>query len=284
MNEKDLGKRLQLARRRAGLTQQELCQKAGLSYSTLAKIERGAIKAPSVFTVASIASATQTALEDLLELEALGLNSPQAVNPKKRSKTGVTFVYLDINGTLVRFFHKAFTDIAHKAGEPSDVVEVLFWRHHDRLAGGQMSMEEFNSLLGKELNLNGFDWLQYYLANIEPLPQMKELVGWIAENYEIGIFSNSFPGVVDELKHKQIIPDVPYASIVDSSKIGHTKPGQQAYIAAQELASAEPNEILLIDNERPNLTTADREGWQVVWFDELQPEESVARIKQILAF
>jgi transcriptional regulator with XRE-family HTH domain len=42
--EQALGKRLQDARRAAGLTQQELCQKADLSYSTLAKIERGAIR------------------------------------------------------------------------------------------------------------------------------------------------------------------------------------------------------------------------------------------------
>src|SRR5437868_4044104 len=95
MNEKTLGTRLQLARKRAGLTQQELCQKAGLSYSTLAKIERGAIRSPSVFTVASIASATGTTLESLLELQAIGLSSP-ALPAKKRSKSGVTFVYIDI--------------------------------------------------------------------------------------------------------------------------------------------------------------------------------------------
>jgi transcriptional regulator with XRE-family HTH domain len=46
LDEKGLGKRLQAARQKAGLTQQTLCQKAGLSYSTLAKIERGAIKSP----------------------------------------------------------------------------------------------------------------------------------------------------------------------------------------------------------------------------------------------
>ena len=44
-----LGRRLQEARKKANFTQQELCQKAGLSYSTLAKIERGAIKSPSIF-------------------------------------------------------------------------------------------------------------------------------------------------------------------------------------------------------------------------------------------
>src|SRR3954463_8581383 len=107
MNEKELGKRLQLARKRAGLTQQELCQKAGLSYSTLAKIERGAIRSPSVFTVAAIAEATGVSLETLLDLKNSS-KTPAPADAKKRSKNGVSFVYFDVNGTLVRFYHRAF--------------------------------------------------------------------------------------------------------------------------------------------------------------------------------
>src|SRR6185295_7741498 len=102
MDEKALGRKLQLARKRAGLTQQDLCNKASLAYSTLAKIERGAIKSPSVFTVAAIATATNTPLEQLLDIPG-GLKPPTNAEPKKVSKTGVKFVYLDINGTLVRF-------------------------------------------------------------------------------------------------------------------------------------------------------------------------------------
>jgi FMN phosphatase YigB (HAD superfamily)/DNA-binding XRE family transcriptional regulator len=283
MNEKTLGKRLQLARKRANLTQQELCQKAGLSYSTLAKIERGAIRSPSVFTVAAIANATGTPLESLLDLQVMGLSSP-ALATKKRSRTGVRFVYVDINGTLVRFLHKAFTDIADKASEPSDLVEALFWRHHDSLASGRITLEEFNSLLGGELNLQSFNWLDYYMANIEPMPHAEELVGWLSTYYELGIFSNNFPGVVDALLQQKIIPGASYAAIVDSSKVGLVKPDPQIYDAARELASVEAHEIMLIDNERPNLTTADRAGWQILLFDEFNPETSIERVKNALAF
>src|SRR6185436_8921710 len=110
MDEKTLGKKLQLARKRAGLTQQELCQKAGLSYSTLAKIERGAIRSPSVFTVSSIAVATNTPLEQLLEIQSTQSGSMTPPTSKKRSKSGVSFVYLDINGVLIRFYHRAFSE------------------------------------------------------------------------------------------------------------------------------------------------------------------------------
>src|SRR6185369_12984629 len=108
MDERTLGQRLQLARKRAGFTQQELCQKAGLSYSTLAKIERGAIKSPSVFTVAAISQATAVSLEELLDIES---TASVTNNGKKRSKTGVTFVYFDVNGTLTRFYERAFAKI-----------------------------------------------------------------------------------------------------------------------------------------------------------------------------
>src|SRR3984885_6127949 len=102
MDEKGLGHRLQLARQAAGLTQQALCQKANLSYSTLAKIERGAIKAPSIFTIQNIASALGTTLDALI-----GELGPATPVPKTRlrSKSGISFVYFDVNGCLVRFFH-----------------------------------------------------------------------------------------------------------------------------------------------------------------------------------
>src|ERR1700733_6169130 len=108
MDEKGLGKRLQAARQSAGLTQQGLCQKAGLSYSTLAKIERGAIKSPSIFTVQTIAGALGVTLDELV-----GHSSPKTeARQNSQSKSGVKFVYFDINGCLVRFYHRAFVRLA----------------------------------------------------------------------------------------------------------------------------------------------------------------------------
>lgn len=284
MDEKALGKRLQLARKRAGLTQQELCQKAGLSYSTLAKIERGAIRSPSVFTVANIAAATNTPLESLLDIQGQNLSSPAPANIKKRSKTGVRFVYFDVNDTLVRFFHKAFAQIAQISGQPSDMVETIFWRDHDPVATGQISMEEFNASFAKGLGIDSIDWRSYYLENVEPMPEIKEFVEWAAQNYEVGLLSNNLPGFIDEMRQKGIIPDVKYDAVVDSSKVGILKPDSKIFETAQQLANMEPREILLIDNDRPNLIAADRAGWQVVWFDDLNPEDSIARAKEALAF
>jgi len=284
MDEKSLGKKLQLARRRAGLTQQELCHRAKLSYSTLAKIERGAIKTPSVFTVAAIADATETSLEDLLDLKSKRLKSPAPAEPKKTSKSGVKFVYFDINGVLVRFYHRAFTEIAKKSSKPVDLVETLFWRHNDATNRGNMTMRDFNSRLGRELEIKEFDWLKQFMDSAEPMPGIEKLVRWAETHYEIGLLSNNMPGFIEELKSREMIPDVTYTTVVDSSKVGSIKPEIKIYDVAQQLAAHDGKAIMLIDNERPNLTAADRKGWHVLWFDDFQPEESIERIKKSLEF
>lgn len=284
MDEKDLGRRLQLARKRAGLTQQQLCQKAGLSYSTLAKIERGAIRSPSVFTVANIAGATGTPLEDLVGMAEQGLNSPALSGAKKRSKTGIRFVYFDVNGTLVRFYQRAFTEAAHALGVAADMVETLFWRHNAALCSGRTNLEEFNREIAGELGAPEFDWHKYYMENVQAMPGMDELLRWAAEHYEIGILSNNVPGFIDELKSKGLIPDVPLKAIVDSCKVGTAKPEAKIYEIAQGLAAMEPAEILLIDDTRSFLTAADNIGWQVLWFDEMDPGDSIVKIKNYLEF
>jgi FMN phosphatase YigB (HAD superfamily)/DNA-binding XRE family transcriptional regulator len=284
MDEKTLGKRLQLARKRAGLTQQELCQKAGLSYSTLAKIERGAIKSPSVFTVAAISGATGTHIDDLLNIQPQAANSTTPVTPKKRAKSGVTFVFFDVNGVCVRFLHKAFTEISRQSGKSIDLVETLFWRYNDSVTSGEMQLGEFNEILGRELEIENFDWIPYYMNNVEQMPGINELIAWAAEHYEIGLLSNIMPGFIDLLMQRNIIPNVAYKVIVDSSRVGALKPSPKIYEIAQQLAAVEPSEILTIDDSRSNLVTADRLGWHVVWFDEIRPEESIERARQSLQF
>lgn len=282
VNEVELGKAIQNARKGAGLTQQELCQQANLSYSTLAKIERGAIKSPSVFTVASIAAHTHTTVESLLGNT--GLVSMPATTSFKTAKNGVSFVYFDINGVQIRFFHRAFTAISEASGISPDRIESVFWHYNDAVCRGEMSVEEFNSILASQLGIPDFDWRVYYLASVDPIPEVHEAVKWASEHYRVGLLSNIFPGFIDALLKAGLLPDVPYAAVIDSSEVGAIKPEDQIYEAAQAIANVPGDQILFVDDSRANLMAAERHGWHVLWFDDYRPEESVDRIKQALEF
>jgi len=172
MDEKGLGQRLQAMRVRAGLTQQALCQQAGLSYSTLTKIERGAIKSPSIFTIQSIAQALHLGLDELMQ------NGLASATKNRKSRSGVSFVYFDINGCLVRFYHRAFTRLAEVSGAPADVIETAFWHYNDEVCRGDMTMDAFNKAFAKALGLEKLDWLEYYLETVDPIDEMHEIVKW----------------------------------------------------------------------------------------------------------
>jgi FMN phosphatase YigB (HAD superfamily)/DNA-binding XRE family transcriptional regulator len=276
MDEKGLGHRLQAARVHAGLTQQALCQKAELSYSTLTKIERGAITSPSIFTIQRIANTLGMTLDELM-----GTSSAQRKG-KHRSKSGVRFVYFDINGCLVRFFHRAFTRLAEESDAPADVIETAFWHYNDQVCRGDMDMEAFNEAFARDLKLPPISWLDYYLDAIEPIPAMQEVVRWASEHYHVGLLTNIMPGFVAAMIQRGLLPDLKYDTIIDSSEVKAIKPEFKIYEIASKKADCDPAEILLIDDSRTNLMAAEKQGWHVLWFDDYRPDESAARVRETL--
>jgi len=275
MDEKGLGKRLQKARQTAGLTQQQLCQQSGLSYSTLAKIERGAIKSPSIFTIGQIAAVLGTSLDNLVGVS----NTAQA---KKRSKSGVSFAFFDINGCLVRFFHRAFTKLAEQTDAPADVIERTFWHYNDAVCKGEMSISDFNQALAKKLGVSKLDWQQYYMEAIDPIPEMHRVLEWAAKQYKVGLLSNIMPGFIEVMRTKGLVPNLNYAAVVDSSKVGFIKPERKIYETAQQMAGCPAEEILLVDDSRTNVMAAEKLGWHVLWFDDYRPAESAKRVRAVL--
>lgn len=280
MDEKGLGRRLQLARQAAGLTQQALCQKANLSYSTLTKIERGAIKSPSIFTVQCIAGALGISLDELIG--SAEKSQPHVPKQRQRSKSGVGFVYFDVNGCLVRSSNKALTQLAHDSGQPADIVESAFWHNNDQVCRGEMTMADFNAELATRLHLPQVDFFDYYLETAEPIPEMHELVNWANEHYGVGLLTNIMPGLVDKMLSRGLLPDINYDVIIDSSVVHANKPEPKIYELATEQAGQAPGEILLVDDTRANLMAAEKCGWRVLWFDDYRAEESAERVRQAL--
>ncbi len=277
MDERGLGKRLQMARQAAGLTQQALCQRANLSFSTLTKIERGAIKSPSIFTIQSIATALGVSLDELI-----GQAGPAPGRQLQKTKGGSSFIYFDVNGCLVHFYQRAFTGIARDTGAPPDVIETVYWHYNDAVCRGDMSLSDFNAKLSERLGAENLKWQEYYLETVEPIIQMHELVKWTAERYKTGLLTNIMPGLLSAMRRDQNLPDVHYDTVVDSSEVGAIKPEAKMYEIAQQRAGCPPEEILLIDDSRVNLMAAEKMGWHVLWFDDSRVEESIERARQAL--
>jgi FMN phosphatase YigB (HAD superfamily) len=278
MDERGLGKQLQKARQAAGLTQQQLCQKANLSFSTLTKIERGAIKAPSIFTIQAIASAVNLSLDELVGHSA-------AARPGRKllkTKTGVSFIYFDVNGCLVHFFQRAFAELAADTGASADIIETAYWHYNDDVCRGVTSLDDFNAELARRIGVEKVEWQKYYLKVVEPILQMHELLKWTSERYKVGLLTNTMSGLLGTMRRNGQIPDLTFDAVVDSSEIGTIKPEFKIYEIAQERAGCPPEEILLIDDSRVNLMAAEKLGWHVLWFDDARPDESADSVRKAL--
>lgn len=287
VDEKALGRAIGVARKNAGLTQQQLCEQLDISYSALTKIERGAIKAPSVFTVAQIARICNVSIESLLDgsIPAIATNDVQ--QPKADTavaKNGVRFVYFDINGCMVRFFQRAFTQLATEANVSPEVIEETFWHYNDAVCRGEMSMVDFNHALAERIHWQSVDWMHYYLDAVDPITEVHECARWVAEQgFRFGLMSNIMPGFIDAMMQRGLLPTLPYTTIIDSSVVRSIKPETAIYEVAGQKSETRAEDILLVDDSRTNLMAAERLGWHVLWFDDFRPTESVERIKLTLA-
>lgn len=277
MDERGLGKRLQKARQDAGLTQQQLCQKAGLSFSTLTKIERGAIKAPSIFTIQALAGAIGLTLDELAG------NSPAPPTRKfNKTRSGASFIYFDMNGCLVGSDQAALIKLAADTGAAPDVVESVYWRYNDEVCRGHASLQDLNSELAKRTGVKEVDWLKYYLAAVDGVKGMHEIIKSASQHYGVGLLTNTMPGFIDALRQAGKIPDIRYDAIIDSSRVGALKPEAEIYKIAAEESGRSPSEIMLIDDSRPNLGAAAKLGWNVMWYDDTQADKSADTVRQAL--
>jgi putative hydrolase of the HAD superfamily len=309
-----LGKHIQQLRQDKGMTQQQLCERTGLSYSTLAKIERGAIKSPSVFTISAIARELGSTLENVMSLRveersarALDLlvkpeddtqDSRKSVGPRlhgddaparalgpglRRDDTqSVKFVYFDIHGVLLHFYEQGFMRLAEEAGVNVELVENTFWHYNDSACRGEMTIHQFNQAMAQRIGVKEVDWAKYYFDAVEPIKAMQDLLIDASKKYRVGLLSNIFPGFLDENIKRGILPNINYDVIIDSAKVHAIKPEQEIFDIAEKRAKAKGAEILFIDDSRNYIMAAEKLNWRVMWCDDFRPEESARRVRHAL--
>lgn len=272
-----LGKNIARLRKVKGLTQDSLSSRAGISYSTLAKLERGAISSPSVFTMADIAKVLGVSIDEIISTQP---PKKPGVNINKEIK----FVYCDVNGVLVRFYHRAFTKIAEDTGISLDKIETAFWHFNDAANRGEMTNQEFNVALEKRLGLakGTIDWQKSYMECVEPITLMHRCLADISKKTKVGLLSDSFHGFLAEMLKRKLLPDINYASVVESATVHAKKPDQRMYEIAENMAKTKGENILFIDDSRANLVEAEKRGWRVLWFDAYNPKDSINRVLDAL--
>ena len=73
---------------------------------------------------------------------------------------------------------------------------------------------------------------------------------------------------------KAILPNLPWAAVVDSSVEGCRKPDAEFLKIAEDRAGVRGQDILFIDNTQENVDAAKKFGWQAYFYDSADPAQS----------
>lgn len=201
----------------------------------------------------------------------------------------VKFIYFDVGGVLILDFSNTnkWQELKSDLGitpETDPEFETVWQKHKDRIclnldvdrlipeiqAKTKIKLPKSYSLLN--------DFVNRFQANPSIWPVLK-----LARNqYKIGLLTNMYPRMLEAIKKANLLPEIKWDEIIDSSQVMKQKPNPEIFKLATEKSGVKNNEILFIDNSLENTLAAQEVGWQVIHYDEQKPEESSQKLMEIL--
>ena len=277
-----LAVKLKTLRQNRGVTQEELASKAGVSYSTVSKLEQGSVKTPSVRTLQKLMLVLSYDLDEILSDEPLKLRR-QVKYIHKKPPAPVKFIYFDIGGVLVHW-HRALHAFAARIHRPFDDVMQVFHQFNAAACRGLLTEDDLKVLYLLRLNVDYSGkrretYFRPWYKDIRPIKSSHLFVKEVSTHYSTGLLSNISSGTYPDFVSAGLIPDASYKAVVRSCDVGTIKPERSIYEIATQAARTPAENILFIDDTKINVSAARAFGWQAEWFDEHRPAQSIERIR-----
>lgn len=195
----------------------------------------------------------------------------------------VSFVYFDLGGVVVLDMNvgdkwgELRRELGVEAGQEKEFMDL--WRSVETAPLlGQQDLQEvmpairkrFNSKVpeGYSLLLDGF--IKRFDANKSIWP----IIDRIHKTYRIGLLTDAYPHMLEEITKNGIMPEVKWDVIVDSSAVGVKKPDPKVFGIAEHKAGVKGKEILFIDNKSVNTEAASNFGWDTFLYNPSSVRES----------
>lgn len=164
-------------------------------------------------------------------------------------KKPVKFIYFDVGGVFLDW-RAGHRNVAEKFGVPHETIRAIFEANWQAACRGTLSSADYMAMFAKVLKLSGplpdvaDFWTDYHAA----MPESHAFAGELAIRYKVGLFTNAEPGAAKYATKKGLVPDLPWAALVDSSEHGTIKPEAKIYEIAERMAEVDPSEIFFTDD------------------------------------
>ena len=198
----------------------------------------------------------------------------------------VSFVYFDVGGVLVKDFsgNDKWIKLLHDLGVQEKDYEKMvnfYDKHNDEFCSGRdvdtfipEIAEKFGLKIPAEYSLNQ-DFVDRFEVNKDIWP----IVTFLKEKCRIGLLTNMYPGMLQLIENRKLLPKVEWDVTIDSSIEKVCKPYKEIYEIAERESGVDKKEILFIENTQKNVKAAEDFGWQTYFYDSSRYVESAKNLE-----
>ena len=205
-------------------------------------------------------------------------------------KNNIKFIYFDVGGVVIKDFSgtNKREELKKELGIPKDKdqeFEDIYDFYQDEIN----TTREIDSLIpiykekfGITLPDNYSFLVDGFVKRFEKNTDIWPAVELAKSKYKIGLLTNMYPNMLNEIKKADLLPKTEFDQIVDSSIEKVQKPYKEIYELAEKRSGFKGNEILFIDNSQKHLDSAKQLGWQTFLYDPNDTKKSSEELLKLI--
>jgi FMN phosphatase YigB (HAD superfamily) len=202
----------------------------------------------------------------------------------------VKFIYFDIGGVMVEDFSETnkWEEMIMGWGiakEKVDEVNHKFDMMEDEMCVGR-SVNDFLPILEKDYGIikpENYSLVDDFADRFFRNEELGKIVVECKKHVEIGLLTNMYPGMFQAIKERNLLPELEWDVIIDSSMVKCKKPDEMIYEIAQSESGVKASEILFVDNMERNLIPPKNMGWKTFFYNSADYEASNKELREFLA-
>lgn len=197
----------------------------------------------------------------------------------------ISFVYFDVGGVAMLDFSKTnkWTDLKSELGVSAHNDELFeqVWTDYAWDVCLSRDVETLVPLLREKVGLNipdNYSLLDGFIKRFEVNRSLWPVIHSLHKTTPIGLLTNMYPRMLNELNDCQLIPSLEWNAVIDSSVVGYQKPDKEIYEIAEKEAKVPASEILFVENTEGHIEVAKQRGWQTFLYDPSNTEAATASL------
>ena len=154
-----------------------------------------------------------------------------------------------------------------------------------KYVSAKKSLDEFVKVVKSELGMSlpaDYSMLDDFVDRFDPNPRLHPILNKLSKQYQLGLLTNMYPGMLDKIKARGILPQIEWNVVIDSSIEGVMKPQKKIYKLAEDRSGFEGGKILFVENSAMHVDAAKKRGWQTLLYDPSDISGSNRRLEKLL--